>query len=62
MNIFQSLWLYWKGTLPLNMKYNFIQMTSTAGCTIPHSINPIFQYIFHCMGAYFIDGNFDFMF
>ena len=32
------------------MKYNIIQMTATASLTVPHSINPIFQYIFDCLG------------
>ena len=27
-----------------------IQMTATAGLTVPHSIRPIFQYIFDCLG------------
>ena len=37
---------------PLNLKFkhNIIQMTATAGLTVPHSINPIFQYIFDCLG------------
>ena len=34
----------------LRMKYNIIQMTVTAGLTVPHSINPMFQYIFDCLG------------
>ena len=32
------------------MKHNIIQMTTTAGLTVPHSINPIFQYIFDYSG------------
>ena len=28
----------------LRMKHNIIQMTATAGLTVPHSINPIFRY------------------
>ena len=28
------------------MKHNIIKMTATAGLTVPHSINQIFQYIF----------------
>ena len=31
-------------------KHNIIQMTATASLTVPHSINPIFQYIFDCLG------------
>ena len=34
----------------LRMKHNIIQMTATAGLTVPHSINSIFQYIFDCLG------------
>ena len=34
----------------LRMKHNIVQMTATAGLTVPHSINPIFQYIFDCLG------------
>ena len=34
----------------LRMKHNIIKMTATAGLTVPHSINPIFQYIFDCLG------------
>ena len=30
----------------LRMEHNIIQMTATAGLTVPHSISPIFQYIF----------------
>ena len=32
------------------MKHDIIQMTATAGLTVPHSNNPIFQYIFDCFG------------
>ena len=32
------------------MKDNIIQMTAMAGLTVPHLINPIFQYIFDCLG------------
>ena len=32
------------------MKHKIIQMTATAGLTVPHLINPIFQYIFDCLG------------
>ena len=31
-------------------------------CTVPHSINPIFQYIFDCLGFNPMNGNFDFVF
>ena len=34
----------------LRMKHNIIDMTATAGLTVPHSINPIFQFIFDCSG------------
>ena len=34
----------------LRMKHNIIQITATAELTVPHSINPIFQYIFDCLG------------
>ena len=46
----------------LRMKHNIIQMTATAGLIVPHSINPIFQYIFDCLGFIPVNGNFDFMF
>ena len=32
------------------MKHKIIQMTTTAGLTVPHSINPIFQFIIDCLG------------
>ena len=32
------------------MKDNIIQMTAVAGLTVPHSINPVFQYIFDGLG------------
>ena len=32
------------------IKHNIIQVTDTAGLTIPHSVNPIFQYIFNFLG------------
>ena len=32
------------------MSNNIIQMTATAGLTVSNSINPIFQYIFDCLG------------
>ena len=44
------------------MKHNIIQMTATAGLTVPHSINSIFQYIFYCLGFNPMNGNFDFVF
>ena len=34
----------------LRMKHNIIQMTATVDLTVPLSINPIFQYIFDCLG------------
>ena len=46
----------------LRMKQNIIQMTATAGLTVPHLINPIFQYIFDCLGFNPMNGNFDFVF
>ena len=46
----------------LRMKHNMIQITATAGLTVPHSINPIFQYIFDCLGFNPMNGHFDFMF
>ena len=44
------------------MKQNIIQMTATASLTVRHSINPIFQYIFDCLGFNSMNGNFDFVF
>ena len=44
------------------MKHNTIQMAETAVLTVPHSINPIFQYIFDCLGFNFMNGNFNFVF
>ena len=44
------------------MKHNIIQMIAMAGLTVPHSINPIFQYIFDCLGFNPMNGNFDFVF
>ena len=44
------------------MKHNIIQMTATAGLTVPHSINPIFQYIFDSLGFNPMNGKFDFVF
>ena len=54
----KSLWIFFqkygfiKKIEPyhLKKKHNIIQMTATAGLTVPHSINPIFQYIFDCLG------------
>ena len=46
----------------LRMNHNIIQMTATAGLTLPHSINPIFQYILDCLGFNPMNGNFDFVF
>ena len=44
------------------MNHNIIQMTATAGPTVPHPINPIFKYSFDCSGLNFLNGNFYFMF
>ena len=41
---------------------HIIQMTATAGLTVTNSINPIFQYIFGCLGINPMNGNFDFVF
>ena len=41
----------------LRMKHNIIQMTAAATFTVPHSINPIFQYIFDCLGKRSISKN-----
>ena len=45
----------------LRMKH-IIQMTAMAGLTVPHSINPIFKYIFDCLGFNPMNINFDFVF
>ena len=37
-------------------------MTATAGFAAPHSIYPIFQYIFDCLGFNPMNGNADFVF
>ena len=37
-------------------------MTATAGLTVPHSINPIFQYDIDCLCFNPMNGNFDFVF
>ena len=44
------------------MKRNIIQMIFTAVLTVPHSINPVCQYIFDCLGFNPMNGNFDFVF
>ena len=44
------------------MKLNIIQMTVTAGLIVPHPINPIFQYIFDCLGSNRMNGYLDFVF
>ena len=36
-------------------------MTATASLTVPHSINPIFQYIFDSFYFNSMNGNFDFV-
>ena len=46
----------------LGMKHNIVQMTATAGLTVPHSIKAIFQYILDCLGFNPMNGNFDFVF
>ena len=46
----------------LRMKRNISQITATDGLTVPHSINPISQYIFDCLGFNPMNGNFDFVF
>ena len=46
----------------LRMKHYIIQITATAGLTVPHSINPISQYIFDCLGFNPMNGYFDFVF
>ena len=38
----------------LRMKDNIIEMTAMAGLTVPHLINPIFHYIFDCLGKRWI--------
>ena len=44
------------------MKLNIIQMTDAGVITVSHSINPIFKYIFDCLGFFPVNGNFDFVF
>ena len=44
------------------MKLNIIQIIDTTGLAVAHSINPIFQYIFDCLGFNSMNGNFDFVF
>ena len=46
----------------LRMKRNIIQMTFTDRLTVPHLINPIFQYIFDCLGFRPMNDNFNFVF
>ena len=58
MNIFQSLWLYWKGSFAIKHEIQFHSNDFHGWLHNTPSINSIFQY----MGAYFIDGNFDFMY
>ena len=65
MVIFSKVWFYYIRKFELchlRMKHNFIQMTATAGLTVPHSINPIFQYIFDCLGFNPMNGNSNFVF
>ena len=63
MNIFSKYGFIGKiEPFHLRMKQNIIQMTATAGLTGPHSIKPIFQYIFDCLGFNPMNGNFDFVF
>ena len=51
MDIFQNYSFIKKvESFHLRMKHNVIQITATAGLTVPHSINPIFHYIFDCLG------------
>ena len=57
-HIFQAKNLYWDHYT----QHNIIQMTATAGLSVPHSIKPIFQYIFDCLGFNPMNGNFDFAF
>ena len=47
---------------PLRMKHDIIQMTATAGLTVPHSIKPNFQYIFDRLSFNPMNGNFVFVF
>ena len=60
----KNLWIFFQKygrkiePFHLRMKH-IIQMTATAGLTILHTINPIFQYIFDCLGFNPINGNFD---
>ena len=44
------------------MQHNTIKLTATAGLTVPHSINPISQYIIDCLGFNPMNGNFEFVF
>ena len=66
----KNLWIFFQNygfiikiePFHLRMKHNIIQMTFTDGLTVPHSINPIFQYIFNCFGFRPMNDNFDFVF
>ena len=52
----KNVWIFFQkygyirkiGPFYLRMKHSIIQMTATAGLTVPHLINPIFQCIFDC--------------
>ena len=65
----KNLWIFFQNygfirkiePFHLRMK-NIIQMTATAGLTVPHSMKPIFQYIFDYLGFIPMNGNFDFVF
>lgn len=46
----------------VKMEHEFIQMTSTAGRTIPDSINSIFQHISECFCFKLTNSKFDFLF
>ena len=66
----KNLWIFFQNygfitkiePFHLRMKHIIIQMTATAGLTAPHLINPIFQYIFDCLGFRPMNDNFDFVF
>ena len=69
MAIKKNLWIFFQKNdfirkiepFHLRMRH-IIQMTTTAGLTVPHSMNPIFQYIFDCLSFNLVCGNFDFVF